>query len=233
MLERATRLCSMSPQIATVRPSMPPLRAADGQRVEQRLGRVLVRAVAGIDHGAVDLLRQQLGGARRMVAHDQDVRLHGVERHRRVDQRLALLDRGGRDAMFMTSAPSRLPASSKELWVRVEASKNRLIWVRPHSDLRFGAPLQFSSAIVSARSSSELICGADSPSQESRCRCGSRAGSLVLLGSLKPCVYGQPRDAASPNLVFDAMGDMSTSRAIAVVALQRLCDETRRCRQFA
>ena len=33
--------------------------------------------------------------------------------------------------MFMTSAPSRLPASSKEDWVRVEASKNRLIWVRP------------------------------------------------------------------------------------------------------
>ena len=34
-------------------------------------------------------------------------------------------------AMFMTSAPSRLPAISKELCVRVEASKNRLIWVRP------------------------------------------------------------------------------------------------------
>ena len=33
--------------------------------------------------------------------------------------------------MFITSAPSRLPASSKELWVRVEASKNRLIRVRP------------------------------------------------------------------------------------------------------
>ena len=33
--------------------------------------------------------------------------------------------------MFMTSAPSRLPAISNEDWVRVEASKNRLIWVRP------------------------------------------------------------------------------------------------------
>ncbi len=30
--------------------------AANGQRVEQRLGRVLVLAVAGIDDGAVDLL---------------------------------------------------------------------------------------------------------------------------------------------------------------------------------
>ena len=39
--------------------------------------------------------------------------------------------------MFMTSAPSRLPASSKELWVRVEASKNRLIRVRPRRSSRF------------------------------------------------------------------------------------------------
>ena len=36
-------------------------------------------------------------------------------------------------AMFMTSAPRRLPASSKEDWVRVEASKKRLICVRPRS----------------------------------------------------------------------------------------------------
>ena len=39
--------------------------------------------------------------------------------------------------MFITSAPSRLPASSNEDWVRVEASKNRLIWVRPRSEVRF------------------------------------------------------------------------------------------------
>ena len=39
--------------------------------------------------------------------------------------------------MFMTSAPSRLPASSNEAWVRVEASKNMLIRVRPRSELVF------------------------------------------------------------------------------------------------
>jgi len=33
--------------------------------------------------------------------------------------------------MFITSAPSRLPASSNDACVRVEGSKNRLIWVRP------------------------------------------------------------------------------------------------------
>jgi hypothetical protein len=32
--------------------------------------------------------------------------------------------------MFMTSAPRRLPASSNELCVRVEASKNKLMSVR-------------------------------------------------------------------------------------------------------
>src|SRR3984893_16939784 len=32
--------------------------AADGQRIEQRLGRMFVGAVAGIDHGTVDLARQ-------------------------------------------------------------------------------------------------------------------------------------------------------------------------------
>ena len=40
-------------------------------------------------------------------------------------------------AMFITSAPSRLPASSNEDCVRVEASKNRLISVRPRSEVRF------------------------------------------------------------------------------------------------
>ena len=63
MLERATRECRTSPQMATIRPLDPALVAADGQRVEQRLGRVLVRAVAGIDHRTVDLARQEFHGA--------------------------------------------------------------------------------------------------------------------------------------------------------------------------
>ena len=39
--------------------------------------------------------------------------------------------------MLITSAPSRLPASSKLDWVRVEASKNRLMRVRPLSSAAF------------------------------------------------------------------------------------------------
>ena len=72
------------------------LGAADGERVEQRLRRMLVRAVAGVDHRAVDLLRQQLDRAGRVMAHDQDVGPHGVQRHGRVDQRLALRHGRGR-----------------------------------------------------------------------------------------------------------------------------------------
>ena len=43
--------------------------------------------------------------------------------------------------MLMTSAPSRLPASSKEVRVRVEFSKNRLIRVRPRSNACFSPRL--------------------------------------------------------------------------------------------
>ena len=61
--ERATRLCLMSPQIATLRPSIRPKLAADGQRVEQGLGRMLAGAVAGVDHRAVHDRGERARGA--------------------------------------------------------------------------------------------------------------------------------------------------------------------------
>ncbi len=72
--------------------------------------------------------------------------------------------------MFMTSAPSRLPASSKELCVRVEASKNRLISVRPRRTSRFLMIWRLFSAALSARSSSAPISPDDNSSHVSRCR---------------------------------------------------------------
>ena len=66
MLERATRECSTSPQIATIDARQLALGAADGQRVEQRLGRMFMRAVAGIDDRAGDLLGEKGGRARRL-----------------------------------------------------------------------------------------------------------------------------------------------------------------------
>jgi hypothetical protein len=78
-------------------PLQPTLVAADGQGVEQRLGRVFMRAVAGIDHRGIDLLRQQRRRARLRVADHQKVALHGVEGGGGVEQRLPLVHRGGAD----------------------------------------------------------------------------------------------------------------------------------------
>ena len=62
--------------------------------------------------------------------------------------------------MFMTSAPSRLPASSKEDCVRVEASKNRLIWVRPRSvDFFFSGCREIATAASARSSRSSMSCG--------------------------------------------------------------------------
>ncbi len=47
--------------------------------------------------------------------------------------------------MLMTSPPSRLPASSKEVRVRVEFSKKRLMMVRPRSSDCFLSTCRFCS----------------------------------------------------------------------------------------
>src|SRR4030088_2379646 len=72
--------------------------------------------------------------------------------------------------MFMTSAPSLLPAISNEDRVRVEASKNRLTWVRPRKEVRFLSTWRFSSTYSSERSSRPVMSAAERPSMPSRCR---------------------------------------------------------------
>ena len=70
----------------------------------------------------------------------------------------------GATDMFITSAPSRLPASSKEDWVRVEASKNRLICVRPRSVAFFFSTWRLTRRPASsARSSSATMSCASQP----------------------------------------------------------------------
>ena len=63
----------------------------DRERVEQGLGGVLVAAVTGVEHRAIDLVGDQPHRARTRMANDDDIGAHGVERHRGIDQRLALL----------------------------------------------------------------------------------------------------------------------------------------------
>ena len=89
-LERATRECSTSPQMAIGEPFDLAEPAADGESVEQRLGGVLVLAVAGIDHGAIDLARQQRRRPGCAVAHNKQIGAHGVQGGGGVDQGFAL-----------------------------------------------------------------------------------------------------------------------------------------------
>ena len=69
--------------VETMNRFLPP---ADGQGIKQRLGRVFVVAVTGIDDRAVDLVGEKTDSSRVGMAHNQKVRTHGVERQGRVDQ---------------------------------------------------------------------------------------------------------------------------------------------------
>ena len=79
--------------MATVMPDSVPRRAADSQRIEQRLCRMFMLAIAGIDDGAGDFLGEKGGGSARGVANHQHIRAHGVQRHGGIDERFALFDR--------------------------------------------------------------------------------------------------------------------------------------------
>ena len=72
--------------------------------------------------------------------------------------------------MFITSAPSRLPASSNEAWVRVETSKKRLISVRPRSEAVFFSIWRLRSTNSSARSRRPMMSSRESPSMPSKWR---------------------------------------------------------------
>ena len=58
MLERATRLWAMSPMMVTFLPAQVAQPLAHGHDVQQALGGMLVGAVAGVDHRAVQHLGQ-------------------------------------------------------------------------------------------------------------------------------------------------------------------------------
>jgi hypothetical protein len=66
------------------------LRAANRERVEQGLRRVLVRPVPSVDHARGGVLRDEVRRAARRVADHQHVWAHGLEVLHGVEQRLAL-----------------------------------------------------------------------------------------------------------------------------------------------
>ena len=60
MFDRATRLWAMSPTRPTVSPCDSAAELADGEDVEQRLRRVFVGAVAGIDDAGLEVPGEQV-----------------------------------------------------------------------------------------------------------------------------------------------------------------------------
>ena len=69
---------------------------ADGEDVEKALGRMLVRAVAGVDDAGVEPLGEELRGTRGAVSEDDDVGAEGLEIEGGVLERFAFLQAGGR-----------------------------------------------------------------------------------------------------------------------------------------
>ena len=62
------------------------------QRIEQRLGGVLVGAVAGVEDRNLEIARQKMRRAGGRVAHHDGVGAHGRQRVQRVEQRFTLVD---------------------------------------------------------------------------------------------------------------------------------------------
>src|SRR5437763_2785540 len=52
-------------------------------------------AIAGVDDGNVEMAGDEIGGAARGVAHDQAIRLHGVEGVHGIEQRFAFFEARG------------------------------------------------------------------------------------------------------------------------------------------
>ena len=170
MFERATRECITSPQIATTRPSTRPLL--------RRMVSASSSAWVGCSWAPSPALITEPSTLRASnstapEAWCRTTRMSGCIAFSvaAVSTRVSPLriDEDDTD-MFMTSAPSRLPAISNEDWVRVEDSKNRFIWVRPRSEVRFLSTCRLSSTYSSERSSRPVISATESPSIPSRCR---------------------------------------------------------------
>ncbi len=133
MLDRATRLWAMSPQIATVSRCSRPLRrrivsASSSAWVgcSWRPSPALSTAQFTLD--ANRLTAPECGWRTTSRSGCMAFSVSAVS----ISVSPFLMDEAC-IAMFITSAPSRLPASSKLAWVRVEFSKNMLICVRPAS----------------------------------------------------------------------------------------------------
>ena len=138
-LLRATRECFDVADDGDASPGQRAGALADRVAVEQRLGGVLVPAVAGVDHRGVDPAGHLAGHAGRAVADDDGVDAHGLDGLDGVAAatRPSSPTRSTTEKV-MVSAESRLAAVSKLSRVRVESSKKSETTVWPRSAGTFG-----------------------------------------------------------------------------------------------
>ncbi len=114
-------------------------------------------------------------------------------------------------AIFMTLAPSPLPASSNELWVRVDASKKKFTCVRPASTGFRKPGLRFISTYAFDRSSNVEMSVGDKSLMLSRCWC-LIIGAFDLGGAIKIGCLGGERQKRKRKLhphLFAALSSFS------------------------
>ena len=181
MFERATRLCRTSPQIATVSPPSRPLR----RRIVSASSSAWV-GCSWLPSPAL-MTAQSSFSESSWTAPDSGWRTTSTSgciafKVIAVSIRVSPLciELAATD-MLMTSPPSRLPATSKEVRVRVEFSKKQLMIVRPRKSdaLLLGLPVELDIAVGEIED--ELMSSGDRPSMPSRWRCGN---SGVAVSSL-------------------------------------------------
>ena len=118
--------------MATLSPSIFAELVPQRQDVEQPLGRVLVLPVAGVDDVRADPLRPGTSAEPEAWWRITTMSMCIASRFRAVSTRVSpLLTEDPELATFTVSAESRFSANSKEMRVRVEASKKRLTIVLP------------------------------------------------------------------------------------------------------
>ena len=213
---------------STLRPSIVGLVIADGQKVEQALGRMRVVAVARIDHGPRRVRAPPAAPACRCRWwRTTNASASIASSVASVSSSVSpLLVEDSAMSKLTTIAPSRRAASSKLVRVRVDDSKKRLTTVRRSSNARQGAPLR-DADLASARDPAALryACGsgrAGSASGEAAIAVDLRCGHRVEFHRRGHSVgSGRRAFAAKPALENDCRGKAVDRGRILALAVAR------------
>ena len=170
-LDLATLECRTSPMMAIRIPSRDPRLFPQRVAVQERLSRMFVAAVSGVDHRQVGPVRPPGGRCRPSSGEPPGGRLRTRRSTSTVSRMLSPLLSDEVPALNATvSAERRRAAVSNDMRVRVEFSKKAVATVRPRRAGTFGMGRRPISANVSVRSRISSRSERDMPSIPRRCR---------------------------------------------------------------